>query len=302
MALEPRPPALRRLRSLLDRLEGCCDKRVRIGFDPVELPRRHGDPGEQEVVGLFASSLAYGRADLFKPQLEQVLRVMGGSPADFCDGVASSPRPLAFEGFRYRFNLPVDLAALASAVGHVRRVHGALGSRFGELFAEAQAEREPLRRALGRFARELREAPPVAPLLRERGHRGLAHLLPDAEKQGACKRLNLYLRWMVRGPDDVDLGAWKEVPRSALIVPLDTHLARIARYLGLTGRSDMSWRTAEEITASLRRLDPDDPVRFDFALCHLGMSGACPVRRDETRCRACVLRSGCGARFRPEGH
>ncbi|HYG66816.1 MAG TPA: DUF2400 family protein, partial [Anaeromyxobacteraceae bacterium] len=80
---------------------------------------------------------------------------------------------------------------------------------------------------------------------------------------------------------------------SALVVPLDTHLFRIARHLGLTARRDASWRTAEEITAGLRRLDPRDPVRYDFALCHLGMSGACPVRRDPARCRACPLRPVC---------
>ncbi|HET7826134.1 MAG TPA: DUF2400 family protein, partial [Anaeromyxobacter sp.] len=152
-----------------------------------------------------------------------------------------------------------------------------------------------LRPALARFARELREAPPVGPLLRGRGPRGLRHLLPDAAGPGASKRWNLFLRWMVRGPDAVDLGAWSGlVPRSALVVPLDTHVHRVSRCLGLTRRRDASWRTAEEITAALRRLDPEDPVRYDFALCHLGMSGACPARRDRALCAACPLSPACG--------
>jgi endonuclease III len=88
------------------------------------------------------------------------------------------------------------------------------------------------------------------------------------------------------------------VPASALLVPLDTHVARIARYLGLTDREDLTWRTAEEITAGLRRLDPADPVRFDFALCHHGMSGACPVRRDPAKCAVCPLRDECRAKPR----
>ncbi len=274
------------------------DKAARLGFDPVDLPRRYGDPADQEVAGLFAAALAYGRADLFKPQLEGVLAEMGPSPARFCERLAEAPRRGLFAAFRYRFNVPADLAALAAAAGHVRLARGSLGDRFAALLRDAAGAPEPLRRALSRFARELREAPPARAALAGRGPRGLAHLLPDPDLAGACKRWNLYLRWMVRGPDEIDLGAWKGVPRSSLVVPLDTHVARIARYLGLTDRRDMTWRTAEEVTASLRRLDPEDPVRFDFALCHLGMSGACPPRRDPTRCAACPLREGCRARAR----
>ncbi len=135
----------------------------------------------------------------------------------------------------------------------------------------------------------------MAPLLRGRGARGLRHLLPDPSGPGASKRWNLYLRWMVRGPDGVDLGLWGGVPASALVVPLDTHLHRVGRALGLTARRDASWRTAEELTASLRRIDPEAPVRYDVALCHLGMSGRCPARRDPVRCAACPLQGACGA-------
>jgi uncharacterized protein (TIGR02757 family) len=133
----------------------------------------------------------------------------------------------------------------------------------------------------------------VAPLLRGRGPAGLRHLLPDAAGPGAAKRWNLFLRWMVRGPDAIDLGAWRGVPRSALLVPLDTHVMRVSRCLGLTRRADATWRTAEEITAALRLVDPEDPVRFDFALCHLGMSGACPARSSREACLACPLAQVC---------
>jgi uncharacterized protein (TIGR02757 family) len=177
-----------------------------------------------------------------------------------------------------------------AAAGHLRRLHGGLGLRFRTLFEE---EGGVLRPALARFAGELRGAPQVAKLLRGRGPRGLRHLLPDPAGPGASKRWNLYLRWMVRGPDGVDLGLWAGIPPSALLVPLDTHVHRVARALGLTSRRDASWRTAEEVTASLRRIDPEDPVRYDFALCHLGMSGQCPARRDPVRCAACPLRGAC---------
>jgi uncharacterized protein (TIGR02757 family) len=292
-----------RLRLLLDGLTDRIDREIRIEFDPVELPRRYPDPGDAEVAGLVASCFAYGRADLFKPMVERILAAMGPHPARFAEAFAAAPRRAAFPFALYRFNRPADAAALVAAIGHVRSKHRSLGARFEVLYFEAGGGTAALRLALERFARELREAPPVAALLRGRGQRGLLHLLPDAGGSGACKRLNLYLRWMVRGPDGVDLGIWRGVPRAALLIPLDTHLLRIGRHLGLTGRKDASWRTAEEITAALREVDPADPVRFDFPLCHLGMSGGCPARRTPERCGVCGLVSECrlasaGARSR----
>jgi uncharacterized protein (TIGR02757 family) len=287
------------LRPLLDALDAGLDRSARIAADPVELPRRYPDPHDQEIAALLSACLAYGRADVFKPVLERLLAAMGPSPAAFARAHARAPDPDAFPFAVYRFNRPRDLAALAAAAGHLALLHGSLGARFAELFRTAGGGPGALRPALAAFAGELREAPPVAGLLRGRGRRGLAHLLPDAAGPGASKRWNLYLRWMVRGPDGVDLGAWRGlVPASALVVPLDTHVHRVARCLGLTRRADPSWRTAEEITAALRRVDPDDPVRYDFALCHLGMSGACPARRERARCAACPLAAACGAAAR----
>jgi uncharacterized protein (TIGR02757 family) len=287
------------LRPLLDALDAGLDRAARVAADPVELPRRYADPGDQEIAALFAASLAYGRADVFKPVLGRVLAAMGPSPGRFVRAFARAPDARAFEGAVYRFNRPEDLAALAAAAGELAARHGTLGARFGALFRGEGGGPDALRPALARFAGELRASPAAARLLRRRGRRGLLHLLPDAAGPGASKRWNLYLRWMVRGPDAVDLGAWRGVvPRSALVVPLDTHVHRVARCLGLTRRRDATWRTAEEITAALRRIDPEDPVRYDFALCHLGMSGSCPARRVRARCAACPLAPACG-RFRP---
>jgi uncharacterized protein (TIGR02757 family) len=281
------------LRPLLLGLDAALDRAARLAADPVELPRRFTSPDDQEVAGLLAAALAYGRADLFKPVLVRLLDQLGRSPARAVEAFARRPDAAALGWFRYRFNQPADLAALLAAIGHLRLAHGSLGSRFTALFLAAGGDAAALRPALAGLASELREAPPVAPLLRGRGERGLRHLLPDAAGPGAAKRWNLYLRWMVRGPDAVDLGAWRGVPRAALVVPLDTHVHRVSRCLGLTRRADASWRTAEEITAALRLIDPEDPVRFDFALCHLGMSGACPARRREEACLACPLAAAC---------
>jgi uncharacterized protein (TIGR02757 family) len=286
------------LREVLDRLDREVDTAARLRADPVELPRRYRDPGDAEVAGLVAAALAYGRADLFKPQVERVLAAMGPSPARFAERLAGAPSAAPFAGFRYRFNQPADVAALVAAAGAMRARHGGLGARFAALLAAAADDPEPLRAALAAFAAELRDAPEARAALGDRPRRGLAHLLPDAALPGASKRWNLYLRWMVRGPDAVDLGLWAGVPKRALVVPLDTHVARIARQLALTDRADLSWRTAAEITASLRAIDPDDPVRYDFALCHLGMSGACPARPRGRRCAGCPLRPHCRARSR----
>ena len=281
------------LRPLLLGLDATLDRAARLAADPVELPRRHRSPDDQEVAGLLAAALAYGRADLFKPILVRLLDQLGPSPARAVEAFSAAPDLASLDWFRYRFNRPADLAALLAAIGHLRREHGSLGARFRALFEAAGGVPAALRPALAAFAGELREAPPVAPLLRGRGPAGLRHLLPDAAGPGAAKRWNLYLRWMVRGPDGIDLGAWRGVPRAALLVPLDTHVMRVSRCLGLTRRSDATWRTAEEITVALRLVDPEDPVRFDFALCHLGMSGACPARPSREACRACPLGEVC---------
>ncbi len=100
--------------------------------------------------------------------------------------------------------------------------------------------------------------------------RGLKFMFPLPEKGSACKRMNLFLRWMVR-KDELDFGLWREIPTSKLIIPVDTHIARICKQLKLTKRKNVSWQMAEEITSNLKKFDPDDPVKYDFAICHIGM-------------------------------
>lgn len=272
------------LKPLLDRFLAGYDASARIGFDPVELPHRYARREDVEVSALLSASLAYGRADLFKPKLERLLAAMGESPADFAAHFDPRSHRRVFEGFVYRFNLASDVALLVAAMGSTLREKGSLGAAFPlEL---------PLQVALTAFVGGLRDHPRQA-IVRELGPvRGLDHLLPDPARGGSCKRLLLFLRWMSRGPDAVDFGLWP-LPPARLVIPLDTHIGRISRLLGLTARKDLSWRTAEEITASLRRLDPLDPVKYDFALCHYGMSGVCPAKPVRANCERCMLRAEC---------
>lgn len=261
----------------------------RVDADPVAFPIAYEDPAEQEVVGLIAACFAYGRADLFREKIRWILERMGPSPAAFVAAFEPGRDGRRFEGFVYRFHRSSDLLVLLAGVGEALRRHGSLAA----LFEEGMERGGGLQGGLSHFATR------IAAWGLEQVPEGtarqtpLAHLLPDAARGGSCKRLLLYLRWMVRR-DDVDLGTWEGVvPPSELVIPLDTHVHRISRHLGLTKRKDASWRTAAEITEALRRLDPDDPLRFDFPLCHLGMSGVCPAALRTTHCERCPLRSAC---------
>jgi uncharacterized protein (TIGR02757 family) len=264
------------------------DAAARRRGDPVELVHRYSDPLDVEVAGLLCAALAYGRVDLFKPRLAALLEALGPSPAEAARD-ASPPELLArCAAFSYRMTGPRDVACLLYGAGRISRRHGSLGAFFAARYRASGS----LRAALSGFVDELCAAD-FTPLLGQRGPtRRVKHLLPHPARGSACKRLNLFLRWMVRGPDGVDFGLW-DVPESALVVPLDTHVHRIGRFIGLTRRRDLSWRTAEEVTARLRTLDASDPVRFDFALSHLGISGLCASRRDARRCADCSLKPIC---------
>jgi uncharacterized protein (TIGR02757 family) len=287
------------LRAPLEAVRGWAITERRIEDDPVELVHRYDSPRDREVAGLFCASLAYGRVDLFKPVLRSLLGAMGGSPAAFCaemqPGRNAGTSLRVFAGRVYRFNVGADLACLAAACGAALREHGSLEALFRHgLTGESD---EDWRGALSSFTGYLR-AQDFSAVHESLGPpRALDHLLPRPERNGACKRLNLYLRWMIREADGVDLGVWSLAP-SRLCVPLDTHLARMARNLGLTRRRDLGFRTALEITEGLRCIDPQDPVKYDFALCHFGMSGLCPSRRSAAHCARCALRVDClaGAR------
>jgi uncharacterized protein (TIGR02757 family) len=262
----------------------------RVVADPIELVHRYSGARDIEVSGLLAAALAYGRADLFKPKVDGLLKQMGKSPAQFVEALTIKDAAKLLEGFVYRFNLGTDVAVLLMGMGATLRTHGSLEA----LVVEGLTKSGTVHGALAHFTGGLREAAPLAQLRKKIGpDRGLHHLLPHPLGAGAAKRLNLYLRWMVRGPDKVDFGVWRNIPSARLIIPLDTHVQRISKLLGLTKRNDLSWKTAEDVTASLRMLDPQDPVRYDFALCHYGMSGACPAAPVRVNCVKCTLKGEC---------
>jgi len=273
----------------LERLYRDFDYGGRVARDALQFPLRYLDPADREVVALLSACLAYGRVDLFGRALDGVLSAMGPSPVRFVREFDPARDAGRFASFRYRFNRPRDVVGFCLATRELLARHGSLEKLFVAGDAEPTGAIGP---ALERFQRaflesDLREAFP-----RGRASRGYRHLFPLPSAGGPCKRPLLFLRWMVRR-EPPDLGLWTSVSPARLLIPVDTHVENMSRSIGLTRRRSRSWRMAEEITARLAKLDPTDPVKYDFALCHTRMAGDCRDRRDPVVCAPCGLRLVC---------
>lgn len=239
--------------------------------DPLEFALGFDDPLEGEVAGLLAAGLAYGRVRVIVRALSEVFAALGPRPRLALETLGPQGLSEALGGFSYRFHRGDDLAIFLHLVGQALARHGSLGRLFGTVDPGG-----PLGPALDAFAAELLAGDP-RPLWPEPtlplGHRARNLVPPPGQGGGAAKRLCLYLRWMVRR-DALDPGYWHgQVDPGRLVVPLDTHVARVGRALGMTDRQSATWRTAGDITATLRRFDPADPVRYDFSLFRFGAAG-----------------------------
>lgn len=262
----------------------------RIKEDPIEFPHRYSDPREVELVGWLASALAYGRVDLFKRAVEKLLALMEGGPYAYLSRFDPKRERPRFRGIYYRLNATDDLFCFIYLMSRVVQRFGSVGALFRSLYREEEDDLGP---TLSRFIAAVTAADRRPVYGKNKFPDGLRQLLSSPAQGSACKRSNLYLRWMIRPKDGVDFGLWSEIPPSKLVVPLDTHLIRIARYLDLTRRKSPDWKMAKEITESLKALDPIDPLKYDFPLCHLGISGACPPGWDREKCGACPLLGAC---------
>ncbi len=254
----------------------------RLHYDPISVPRRamarKRPRSEIETIALFSALLAYGKVEMFLSIIRRVAEICDYSLREL---VWCPPRSWRWPA--YRFATGADLCALARAIVVVSELPGGLLAVFRRGWLHTRNIWEGIK-ALRENLLDVVPATDHTP--------GLRHLLP-AVGASAAKRWMLFLRWMVRRDDGVDLGLWKEISPSALILPLDRHILTLARDFGWTHRQSASRRAAEEITAVLRRFDPLDPVRYDFALCHMGISGDCRHGRDPDACRRCRFRSTC---------
>jgi len=232
----------------------------RILNDPVEFPHRYKDKKDIEVSAFISSLFAYGSVRLFKPVIEKILRGMDSSPYEFLiDFVPQRHAPI-FKGIYYRFQKEDDILELLRILSLVLKEFGSIERAFMEFYSPSDPDTGKAIEGFSKF---------ILKLSRHKT-RGLNQFFPLPSRGSACKRANLFLRWMVR-KDCVDFGLWEGIPKNKLIIPLDVHISRIAISLGLTKRKTPDWKMAKEITESLKTLDPEDPLRYDFILCHIGM-------------------------------
>jgi uncharacterized protein (TIGR02757 family) len=239
------------------------NRRAYVHPDPLELVYRYDSAADQEIAGLLCACLAYGRVAQIIGSCARLLEPMGASPRAYLARAGEREIRDLCAGFTHRFTTAGEAACLLISMKRAVAENGTLEALF---LAGMATDDETVIPALTAFVERMRElagGPDACP-----------SLLSSPRDGSACKRLNLFLRWMVRR-DAVDPGPWRSVPRAGLIVPLDTHMFRISTALGLTARKSADLRTAVEITRGFARYSPRDPVRYDFSLTRLGINPAC---------------------------
>lgn len=260
--------------------------------DPLHIVRRFHRRDDREIVGFCAAALAFGRVASVLQSIERLLAITGPSPAAYVRTFDPRRENKHFAGFVHRWIRGADLAALLWILRQMLDRSASIEGFFldGDVDARA-AGAEDVEEALDSFARRALALDLRAVYGRRPVRPGVGYFFPRPSAGSGCKRLNLFLRWMVRR-DALDLGVWSGVLPARLIVPLDTHVIRVGRCLGLTRYTSPGWAMARDITVSLRRLDPTDPVKYDFAMCHLGMINACGFNREQQD-EGCPLRGAC---------
>jgi uncharacterized protein (TIGR02757 family) len=262
--------------------------RTESAADPVHLVRPFRRDDDREIAGFCAAALAFGRVASVLNSITTLFGVMGPQPARFVRTFDPEASHIPLRDMVHRWTKGVDLVALLWILRQMLEQKGSIEGFFAEGYSPDQDDIGPAldsfsTRALALDITRAYKGVPARP--------GVCYFFPRPSKGSACKRLNLYLRWMVRS-DEIDLGAWRRIPAAKLIVPLDTHVIRLGRCLRLTKYTSPGWRMASDITASLRALDPMDPVRFDFSICHVGMMNACGYGRKQADSQ-CPMRGLC---------
>lgn len=282
------------LKTSLDRLYSSFDH-PESALDPIQIVRRYPLLEDRELVAFVAAGLAFGRVASVMASVDAVCRVMGARPAAFVRQFDPRRHGEPLRPLVHRWVRGVDLIALLWLLRSMLERHGSLEAAFASGSSQGDDDLGP---AIERFSSEVRTidlTPAYGPAVPDRP--GVYYFFSRPSTGGACKRMNLFLRWMVR-QDGVDPGGWTTVRPSQLVVPLDTHTIRVGKCLRLTRRVSPGWKMATDITTALRAVDPVDPVRYDFALCHLSMMGACGWHSAQGSTQ-CPLRDVCKPRRAP---
>jgi uncharacterized protein (TIGR02757 family) len=281
--------------ALASRLERLYDdyNREDSAADPVQIVRRYHEPADVEVVGFCASALAFGRVASVLNTVETLARILGPHPAAYVRSFdPSAPHP-ELRAMVHRWTRGADLVALLWILRQMLDGWGSIERFFVDGDDPSVVD---VSAALDSFSRRALSLDLKRAYGRVPSRPGVCYFFPRPSAGSACKRLNLFLRWMVRR-DAIDFGIWTGVDPSRLVVPLDTHVIRLGRCLRLTTYSSPGWKMAASITESLRRIDAVDPVRFDFSLCHVGMMNACGFGRRQGDSQ-CPLKGMCHPRRR----
>jgi uncharacterized protein (TIGR02757 family) len=255
-----------------------------LALDPISIPLEHKDSADRELASWAAAHLAYGRVAPMMGAIRRLMAPLGPRPAAWLRemGEARIRGELgrSLPGWAWRFHTLSDMAEWLVAWKRLDESTGHSGV-------------EPLLAPDGRESADARLSALVNALRRDLPRsRGIRFNLPDPLEGAACKRWRMFLRWMARSGWP-DFGIWEKYPASALVVPLDTHVHRISIQMGICRRRAADAKAAHEITAALRELDPADPLKYDFALAHLGILGDCTGER-RPRCLECPLETVCG--------
>ena len=253
------------IKQRLDEIYRAYHRPCYLAMDPLVCVHRFGEDGQIEIAGIVASALAYGRVEQIIASVNRVFEITGPDLLQFSSITSFREKSALLADFKHRFNDGIDIALLFECVKHVLAEHGSPGGLFASAYRPVDRD---IGNALDSYVRYFRSR--ALEILGFR-KKTFEYLFPMPSSGSACKRMNLYLRWMVRVRDGLDFGIWKDIPTQKLVIPLDTHVARIGAALGFTGRKTADWRMALEITDSLKKIDPDDPLKYDFSMCRAGM-------------------------------
>jgi uncharacterized protein (TIGR02757 family) len=273
------------IKNVLEKLYDRYNHREFIKPDPLQFVYHYSNPQDMEIAGLLAACLAYGRVEQIEKSLKDLFGRMGTSPYAFVMNFDKAGRQ-KLNSFKHRFTTGQDISDLLSVLKKVLRQKGSIEKHFSSGYNKGDENILP---ALSRFCDSLYEM--YSEQNGRKVSRGMKYLLASPVRGSACKRLNLFLRWMVRD-DGVDTGLWKRIDKAKLIVPVDVHMGRLCRILGFHDRKIISLSTAVKITDCFAQIEPADPVKYDFALSRIGILDNCTGRR-RSGCELCELFKFC---------
>ena len=249
--------------------------------DPLQFIYHYSNPKDMEIAGLLSAALAYGRVEQIQNSLNKLFGFMGDSPYEYVMSFNQAKRK-KLQNFKHRFNTGDDISDLLELLKTIIKKYGSIENYFLQGYDESDENIIP---ALTTFCDSL---------LKNNSNKGLGYLLVSPSNGSACKRMNLFLRWMVRD-DEVDSGIWKSVDKAKLIVPIDVHMGRLCRFLGFHDKNTISLKSAIEITRHFAEIEPNDPVKYDFALSRIGIVENCTGKYNSA-CQACELNMFCKKR------